>query len=72
MFMIMDFFTRAVNVLKTLVKALESKGIPWEPAKQKRKPKRFKISQTQMNLPAVIKAGRRYIRPPIRAEPAGE
>lgn len=70
--MIMDFFTRAVNVLETLVKALENKGIPWKPAKQKRKTKRFKISQAQMNLPAVIKAGRRHIRPPIRAEPVSE
>ena len=70
--MMMDFFTRAVNVLETLVKALENKGTPWKPTKQKRKTKRFKILQMQMNLPVVIKAGRRHIRPPIRAEPAGE
>ena len=69
--MMMDFFTRAVNVLETLVKALENKGTPWKTAKQKRKQKSFKIPQTQMNLPAVIKAGRRHIRPPIRADPAG-
>lgn len=72
MCIIMNFFTRAVNVLEALVKALENKGIPWKMAGQKKKQKPSKIPQVQTNLLAVIKAGRRHIRPPIRAEPAEE
>lgn len=66
----MDFFTRAVNVLEALVKVLENKGIPWKMEEQKKNQKPSKIPQIQTNLLAVIKAGRRHIRPPIRAEPA--